>query len=539
MGQRPTFILRGRIVKMDSGLNVINDGFVAVKNGIIAAIAQNQNELPDEFSTRAVVDTEGTIFPGLIDLHNHFAYNVLPLWKVPKQYDNRSQWQSNNDYQANYSKPLKEILAANTVPAKALVRYVEAKALFGGTTTGQGINTQVNGAPKSFRGAMRNVEQPDDINLLPAGTMVPNLNVTAADAEKRIAAFRKAVSNPGYAAYYYHLSEGIDEPTRQHFLNLKKYDLIGPKLVGIHSLGLHSEDLNELAFKGAKIVWSPFSNNLLYGKTLNLRELKNSGTLFSLGCDWSPSGSKNLLEELKVAKFCNTEQGNVFTDSEIVKMVTINAAKVAGWSEKIGSIETTKYADLLVISGTAGDPYSQLINAVEKDISLVVVDGISRYGNIDDMKKLHFDTNVKIESIMVVNTEKGAYLYSESSTINDITFNGAVKTLKDIMSDLPAYQEKMQSYAKIASALVETNEKQFQVILDNEYELQSEMFPDDPFLNKLKYANTFEATKDLPMPQSVEFDEPYVFGNSYLHRINSQLNISQELKDYLTSFYYQ
>ena len=140
---------------------------------------------------------------------------------------------------------------------------------------------------------------------------------------------------------------------------------------------------------------------------------------------------------------------------------------------------------------------------------------------------------------MVGDTEKGAYLYSESSPINDLTFTEAVKTLKDIMSDLPAYHEKMQSYNKIASALVESNEKQFQVILDNEYEMQSEMFPDDSFLSKMKSASTFEATKDLPMPQSVEFDEPYVFGDAYLNRINSQINISQELKDYLISFYYQ
>lgn len=539
MAQRPTFILRGKIVKMNDDLTVINDGYVAVKNGIIAAIAQDQNDLPDEFAGKTVVDTEGTIFPGLIDLHNHFAYNVLPLWQVPKRYANRSQWQSNNDYQQNYSKPLKEVLAVNAVPAKALVRYVEAKALFGGTTTGQGINTQVNGGPQSFRGAMRNVENPDDMNLLPAGTMVPNLNVTASDSEKRIAAFRKAVLNPGYAAYYYHLSEGTDDVTRQHFLNLKMHNLITNKLVGIHSLGLHSEDLNELASKGAKIVWSPFSNSLLYGKTLKLKDLKDSGALLSLGCDWSPSGSKNLLEELKVAKFCNTEQGDVFTDSEIVKMVTINAAEVAGWSAKIGSIETTKYADLLVIAGTADDPYSQLISAVEKDIVLVAVDGICRYGNMDYMKKLHFDINVKIEKIMVGDTEKGAYLYSESSPINELTFTEAVKTLKDIMSDLPAYHEKMQSYTKIASALVEGNENQFRVILDNEYELQSEMFPNDPFLSKMKSLSTFEAFKDLPMPQSVEFDEPYVFGDAYLNRINSQINISEGLKEHLVGFYYK
>ena len=100
-------------------------------------------ELPAEYADAKAIDTGGTIFPGLIDLHNHFAYNIRPLWPLPKRYDNRSQW-GTPLYSAEVSKPVKAI-AGSYRTARYLVRYVEAKALIGGTTTGQGIKTQVNG----------------------------------------------------------------------------------------------------------------------------------------------------------------------------------------------------------------------------------------------------------------------------------------------------------------------------------------------------------------------------------------------------------
>src|SRR5262249_38024636 len=52
---------------------------------------------------------------------------------------------------------------------------------------------------------------------------------------------------------------------------------------------------------GAKLVWSPLSKLLLYGETTNVYEALAAGLLVSLGTDWSPSGSRNLLVELKIA----------------------------------------------------------------------------------------------------------------------------------------------------------------------------------------------------------------------------------------------
>src|SRR5688500_20413054 len=52
---------------------------------------------------------------------------------------------------------------------------------------------------------------------------------------------------------------------------------------------------------GAKLVWSPLSNLLLYGKTAAVYDAIAAGVMVSLGTDWTPSGSPNLLTELKIA----------------------------------------------------------------------------------------------------------------------------------------------------------------------------------------------------------------------------------------------
>jgi imidazolonepropionase-like amidohydrolase len=56
-----------------------------------------------------------------------------------------------------------------------------------------------------------------------------------------------------------------------------------------------------------------------------------------LGSDWSPTGSKNLLGELKVARLASSPA--VFSDSELVDMVTRTAASILGWDAALGSLE--------------------------------------------------------------------------------------------------------------------------------------------------------------------------------------------------------
>ena len=73
------------------------------------------------------------IYLGLIELHNHLAYNALKLWKVPKLYQNRGQWTSHPEYKQLVLDPMKEIKRRPRL-LPAIARYAECKCLLGGGT---------------------------------------------------------------------------------------------------------------------------------------------------------------------------------------------------------------------------------------------------------------------------------------------------------------------------------------------------------------------------------------------------------------------
>ena len=111
-------------------------------------------------------------------------------------------------------------------------------------------------------------------------------------------------------------------------------------------------------------MWSPLSNLLLYGGTTNIAAAHANGVPVALGSDWSPSGSRNLLAELKVARIVNAGLSpSPYKDRDLVAMATRNPATMLGWGDAIGSLADGHYADLLVVAGTDGDPYDHLLTA--------------------------------------------------------------------------------------------------------------------------------------------------------------------------------
>ena len=95
------------------------------------------------------------ITPGLIDLHNHLAYNFLPLWPAPRElpYTSRHQWPSAATYGRDVSNPAQ---AMGIVAAAAALRFAEVRAAAGGATAIQGSPPLT----RAFPGWMvRNVEK--------------------------------------------------------------------------------------------------------------------------------------------------------------------------------------------------------------------------------------------------------------------------------------------------------------------------------------------------------------------------------------------
>jgi hypothetical protein len=456
----------------------------------------------------------------LIDLHGHRGYNICTLWNVPELYANRNEWDSEASYSSNVKQPAYAI-SQHPPTARAMVRYVEAKAIMQGTCAGQGTFIRgLNTNDMRLRGAMRNVEETNDPRLPEAGSMVPDL---AINSQQKRADFEASLANR--QAYFYHLSEGVDAQTRERFIELETHDLLSSSLVGIHGLALEEQDYVRLKSAGAKIVWSPYSNYLLYGETLSLAQVLASGVPISLGCDWSPTGSKGLLEELKVARITADEQNAPLTDEDLVRMVTTTPAYTLGWDHLVGSIQPNRLADIVAIDGIQGNPYTQLIQAREPDVQLVAIHGIGRYGNQEILSQTIPSIrppDASVESCEVAGVSKAFYLYSGNSVINDVSVGAARKVLTDALADLYHFkeQEAVAGLAPMDAA------DAFIVVLD-------EMSPDSEAANDDAPGIVPLAP---PMAESILLDSMFV-DEQHIDAIRAQRNVPPSITANLLASY--
>ena len=534
--------LTGRVVTMDDDFTVHARGAIYVDAGQMTAVQDAAAPAPDGFQDVAPVRLGGTAYPGLIELHNHLAYDALQLWQVPKKYTNRDQWGSgsNPQYRPLISGPMK-LIGPDPELMPAVVRYVECKALVAGTTTSQGLEIFSNkGARRLYRGNIRNVEETDGPDLRGAGTRIGDVDAT--DAVR----FLKTITSK--RCYILHLSEGTDGAARDHFLALKMPDgtwALADSLAGIHCAALKAEDFAVLAAHGASMVWSPLSNLLLYGQTADVKAAKAAGVKIGVGSDWSPSGSKNLLGELKVARLASHAAGDVFTDREIVAMATRTAAEILKWDKALGTLEQGKRPDLLVLDGTAGDPYEQLLSADERDVSLVMVDGVARYGHRSLVTKLG---GQGLETLRVGGRERVLNLRQQSAdpAVGTITLAEAKDRLTDALKNLKQLAERAEQSGGALQAMfagAEEHEVRWGLALDELEPTGVELRPRVPLPGDTKLTGPSLVTAAAAKPLSeiigpLELDGLTVADDPYwLETIDSERNLPDWLAPGLRRLY--
>ena len=425
----PRYGLRGRIVTMDRSRTVRDDGIVWVADGSITDVTA-VGDTPPAHAGSPVIPTAGTIYPGMIELHNHLAYDALPLFPIPRCYTKREEWQGTVGYQRYVSGPA-GVIASVPDLIRATIRYVECKSLISGTTTSQGLTLRTTPIKHLYQGIVRNAELPDAPGLPPARPKIGD--VTPADVDS----FLDSLTGPG--ARLLHLAEGLPtSAARQHFLDLKTSKgtwAINPEFVGIHATGLTADDLAIVAQHGGSVVWSPFSNLILYGVTTDIASAVRLGITVALGSDWSPTASKNLLNELKVAQILSDDRQLGLTAQQLVEMVTVSPAQILGWQGSLGSIEPGKLADLTVVAGQAGDPYGQLIATTETGIQLVVIGGTGRYGTPALLQQL----SPVDEQFDVAGTARAFHLDTKDAdpVLGPMSLGDAAPILADALEHMP------------------------------------------------------------------------------------------------------
>ncbi|MBU1222107.1 amidohydrolase family protein [Myxococcota bacterium] len=184
---------------------------------------------------------------------------------------------------------------------------------------------------------------------------------------------------PGMNAYVPHVSEGVSAAARNEFLCMSGMDTAGENLLAdnttyIHAIGLNGADINLMAAKGGRVIWSPRTNIDLYGFTAPVTAMHRMGIKIGLGTDWTITGSMNMLRELNCAAELNSRNyDNYFTNYALWKMATVDNAIVLGVDEFIGDLVVGRYADIAVYNRNGNtDPHLAVINASVTETAMVL-----------------------------------------------------------------------------------------------------------------------------------------------------------------------
>ena len=163
-----------------------------------------------------------------------------------------------------------------------------------------------------------------------------------------------------HTGLHIHLSETIDEEKTIH----ERYDKRGAEylndlgvfevpVVLAHGIYISDSDIEILKNIKGGISHNPISNCKLSSGICDVVKLRKNGINVGLGTDGIGSTTTlDMFEEMKTAAYLQkvkTKRPTSITAYDILKMATIEGAKVLGMENEIGTLEVGKKADMIFI----------------------------------------------------------------------------------------------------------------------------------------------------------------------------------------------
>jgi Cytosine deaminase and related metal-dependent hydrolases len=167
---------------------------------------------------------------------------------------------------------------------------------------------------------------------------------------------------------------------------LKDIGYLDKQFIAFHCVGFTEEDFDLFASHGCKISHNPASNMKLASGVAPVPDMLKTGITVGLGTDGCASNNNlDMIKEMstaaklhKVARLDPT----VMDAKTVVRMATIEGAKVLGMEKITGSLEAGKKADIIIIG--LNEPhltplyseYSHLVYAMSgADVDTVLING--------------------------------------------------------------------------------------------------------------------------------------------------------------------
>jgi cytosine/adenosine deaminase-related metal-dependent hydrolase len=305
------------------------------------------------------VDLRGhTVFPGLINGHEHLQVNAVPALREGAPFPNSYAWIA--AFQRHFEDAA--VVAALRVPKAIRLRHGALKNLLSGVTC------VVHHDP------WHPVLDADDfpVSLLRDHGWSYALDGPDFGPPARASYLATPVDRP----WMIHLAEGTDAVAAAELGKLDALGCLGGNTVLVHGVGLDIADTERVIARGAAVVWCPGSNRALLGRTLDPRRLQAAGRL-ALGSDSRLSGRRDLLDELSDV----AARGELSTTS-LLGLVTTDPARIFRLGLH-GSLTHGAPADMVIVRDREGLAADSLIGLDRADLRAVVRDGVPRIADPD------------------------------------------------------------------------------------------------------------------------------------------------------------
>ncbi|OEU48640.1 MAG: S-adenosylhomocysteine deaminase [Desulfobacterales bacterium S3730MH5] len=366
-------IRNGSVLTMDSQDTVIEDGAVAVAGDRIVEVG-TEDALTASYQAAKTIDARGgIIMPGLVNTHTHAAMSLFRGLA-----DDLSLMTWLNDYIF----PAEAKLTFDTVRQGA--RLACSEMILSGTTTFCDMYLFEEATAQAAKEAGMRAVVGEVIYDFPSpnyGPVEEGLKYTEALIEKwrddpiisiavephsvylcspDLLQKARAIADRNCVPMVIHLAETEREVAqirerygRTPVAHLANIGFLNPNLIADHCVVLTAEDMMLLKDFDVSIAHNPESNMKLASGVAPIPELLKHGITVGIGTDGCASNNNlDMFQEMDtVAKLhkVHTLDPTVMDARTVVRMATIDGARVLGLGDITGSLESGKKADIIII----------------------------------------------------------------------------------------------------------------------------------------------------------------------------------------------
>lgn len=367
-------VTNGTVLTVNADFEVIEEGAVGIRDGRIEFVGAAA-DLADPAASRTIDARGGLILPGLVNTHTHMPMSLfrgladdLPL----------ESWLRDHIFPAE-----QRHITYDTVRAGALLSCAEM-LLSGTTCCCDGYFHEDAVAEAVHAAGIRAVLGQGVIDFPAPGVPDPETNVQLAldfvrkwknrsplispsifchspytCSANTLAAAKDAAREEG-VLFQVHVAEtrsegesaGLDDGISP-VAWLAGLGVLDKNTLAVHAVWADATDIGVLSEHGAMISHNPESNMKLASGVAPVMEMLAAGLSVGLGTDGCASNNNlDMIAEMGTAARLHKAtllDPTVMDSKTVIRMATIEGARALGLSDRIGSIETGKDADLIVV----------------------------------------------------------------------------------------------------------------------------------------------------------------------------------------------